>query len=1853
MVEADVGPLQRGLMRAQALNQQAERSATRMGGAYDAAGRRISATGVIAQKAAGGLRVLERATTLAGKAAAVGLAGGVAYAIKKAADFEQQMSRLKAATEANRREMVLFRAQALKAGAATKYSALEAAKAQTELAKGGLSVKRIMGGGLKAALALAAAGEMDLADASKTTVNAMKLFGLRGRDSMKVADALATAANRTTADVSDFALALKQGGSVAKLAGLSFNDTVVALEALAEAGIKGSDAGTSLKSFFVNIGTPSMKAANAMDALGMSIFDSQGKLKSLPGIAANLRHAFGDLTKEEFLNSAGVIAGSDAVRTLYSIYDAGPQKLRRLAKATEEQGTAAKNAKTKQDNLKGATENLHGSIETLAITSGTKLLPALTDGAKVLTRWVNDVNKIAQRDDLDLGQKIKLSMDAAEKELGPSLDKIGKLIQSADLPEKLAAGLSKAVPFIAEQAAKAAPRAAHAFFEAWRDSNIWAKLVIGGWLLHKLGGLSAFRALGMKAGGAVSTGMAGGIAAGAPAIAASTRTSYLAAAGAATGTGKGTPFDPSMWRQYGTRPTKKIGGAVPGAAGRATPEQFGAAYPGGRFAMPESQLGEKAYGSKRLTQSIRGAASQAAPGVRAVGKGVLGVALFSGIADAATSSRLNLGERVQRAASTTTLGLIPDARDIDERMSTIVERIKTWRGKALALNNGDPNTSLIRQSDLDDFSTKEKAMLSKLASLQNAANEFNSKFHIRLDAEQINPKLREVETGFDRFRNHTTAGVEDVQRQVARNSKLIAQSLGKNTADGRAAARKNLTLAVQDIQNLVHSGIVTTKNGAAAIRKLMVQYLGSFGIKGSVAVNLVGAYSPSEIQNSLSGSTQGTGMRGVNAKPHGQARGGMVGFAKGGTVQFGTPGAAGRDNIPVNFGGQRIVVGAGEQGVVLTRHQQAGLNQMAATHGYRGLQGYLDTENKPNYMARGGTIPRQKVAGPGPIAAMSQRALDVVRAGAQRKVNKQKAKWEAAQAMAGGETSTTGLVSQVKRALAWARKHGWSGQVTSGFRSDAEQVRIWNSGVRPAAKPKALGGPGSNHSSGQAIDVSDWQAFAAAMASAPPNAKLLSLVDNDPVHFSVTGHARGGMLDHFARGGTVGKGRPKSKWGQGVDDKELKSVTAAIGRQMTALGAPGITPRIVVGELAGKNSYAEYWPDGIHVGEPMARALAKPGSRNHSAALKALVHEMVHARQRPGLNRNEREGGAEGWALNHSSQIFRKLGLNFSMFDDGTYLKERTWLAKHRDGKWINGGQFDYGTSVFATRAGRVAATKRGGGLGSLNQIFPEHGLNETAGKKFISFDGWRRIFEAKGASPADAYKFATIARGEGGGGRMGAYPGIRGDDPGGTKGWGGVQLTPETWDPNSTTYKLMMKLGGVAALRNPFVQAAVAMSLKDEGGWGNWNGTKYMSDAPAGTTSALTKGDRRWMKSGGMKAGAKPAPSGKVLAGYQRSYTQKSQRLAWVNEQLERPDLKKAKREKLTSERKNLKGDLRDLKGKLGELTPTKGRSGLSYEEQMSVVDRQLAKAETTTRKSDDVKVQSRRLELLRKRQVDKQKRLGKINQALKGKLPKGTRQRLLGERSGLMQELASIPGEANTSIQALMESGPAGQKAAKGFAKQFKLGLSGAPTAMDFAQSKLAQAGLTAGKDDDISALTEIRDLAQKQYDQAVKAGDPKDIADAAGSLQQATEDLAAAIPKVTDFMDADLIKAQVLTPNDLTDDKGVLTRQLDYWTGKFNEALQTADPFDDIEAGGHILELRDAIKGLDSTIDQAAKEKADLDKQMADNATRLIRLAETQGPAMTAAIGMMANGSIGGLSGLARLTPSFPGSRGLSRS
>lgn len=364
----------------------------------DSAGRSIDSLDEKSRRGAGGLQVLEKSMV------AVGIAGvaAFAFAINKAADFEASLSGIKAVSGATADQMELLRKKALKLGADTVFSAGDASLAMEELAKSGLKVDDILNGAADATVALAAAGQIDLPQAATIAANAMNQFGLSAAELPHVADLIAGAANASSIDVSDFGLSLAQAGAVANLTGLSFDDLALAVTAMGNAGIKGSDAGTSLKTFltglqpvtdkqrtlFFDLGLAIEGNATAMNTMGNSFFDGEGKVKSMSEISGTLATALAGMSEQQKIATLETLFGSDAIRAAAIIAETGAAGFDTLA-ASMGEVTAADVAATRLDNFKGSLEQLKGSLETAAITVGTMFLPALRDLADFGTTLIN------------------------------------------------------------------------------------------------------------------------------------------------------------------------------------------------------------------------------------------------------------------------------------------------------------------------------------------------------------------------------------------------------------------------------------------------------------------------------------------------------------------------------------------------------------------------------------------------------------------------------------------------------------------------------------------------------------------------------------------------------------------------------------------------------------------------------------------------------------------------------------------------------------------------------------------------------------------------------------------------------------------------------------------------------------------------------------------------------------------------------------------------------------------------------------------------------------------------------------------------------------------------------------------------------------------------------------------------------------------------------------------------------------------------------------------------------------------------------------------------------------------------
>lgn len=322
----------------------------------------------------------------------LGLVAVFAAAVYASSKFETAMSGVKAATGAAGKELNQLRQAAIEAGSSTQYSATQAAGAETELAKAGVSTSDVLGGALKGTLNLAAAGQLDVADSAVVAAKAMNAFGLQGADVGHIADVIAAAAGKSATDVHGMSLAFAQSALMAHQTGLSLEQTAGSLALFAQNGLVGSDAGTSLKTMLMRLTPQSAEAADMMNKLGFSAYDSSGNFVGLTETAARMKASFSKLTPEARNAAFATIFGSDATRAATIVYKSGAAGIDTWTKAANDSGYASRYAATQADNLSGDLHKLKSALETALIQSGSAANGVLRGMAKTLTdvvRWYN------------------------------------------------------------------------------------------------------------------------------------------------------------------------------------------------------------------------------------------------------------------------------------------------------------------------------------------------------------------------------------------------------------------------------------------------------------------------------------------------------------------------------------------------------------------------------------------------------------------------------------------------------------------------------------------------------------------------------------------------------------------------------------------------------------------------------------------------------------------------------------------------------------------------------------------------------------------------------------------------------------------------------------------------------------------------------------------------------------------------------------------------------------------------------------------------------------------------------------------------------------------------------------------------------------------------------------------------------------------------------------------------------------------------------------------------------------------------------------------------------------------------
>ena len=395
------------------LEEQANQSATAL--------QKISATGEKLQSV--GNTISGVGTKLLPVTGAVAAAGTAA--VKTAADFESGMSKVAAISGATGSDLDALSDKAREMGAKTKFSASEAASAMEYMAMAGWKTEDMLGG-IEGVMNLAAASGEDLATTSDIVTDALTAFGLTASDSGHFADVLAAASSNANTNVSMMGETFKYCAPIAGSLGFSVEDTAEAIGLMANAGIKSTQAGTSLRTIMTNLSSDFTIAGQNIGEVTIATTNADGSMRSLSDILADCRVAFAGLTESEQAAAAESLVGKNAMSGFLSLMNAGEGDINKLSTAIDNcDGTSQRMADTMNNNLEGQLTILKSALEELAISFGELLLPAVKNIVSFLQGFVDILNSMPE------GMKqaiVTIALVAAA--IGPVLIVVGKVISA-------------------------------------------------------------------------------------------------------------------------------------------------------------------------------------------------------------------------------------------------------------------------------------------------------------------------------------------------------------------------------------------------------------------------------------------------------------------------------------------------------------------------------------------------------------------------------------------------------------------------------------------------------------------------------------------------------------------------------------------------------------------------------------------------------------------------------------------------------------------------------------------------------------------------------------------------------------------------------------------------------------------------------------------------------------------------------------------------------------------------------------------------------------------------------------------------------------------------------------------------------------------------------------------------------------------------------------------------------------------------------------------------------------------------------------------------------------------------------
>lgn len=357
------------------------------------------------------------------KSLTVPLAGAGVAIIKTTADFESGMSEVGAISGATGEDLKKLSDKAKEMGAVTKFSASESAEALKYMAMAGWDTQKMLNG-LPGVMNLAAASGEELGLVSDIVTDALTAFGMKAEEAAHFADVLAKASSKSNTNVGLMGETFKYVAPVAGALGFTAEDTAIAIGLMANAGIKGSQAGTSLRAAITRLTKPTGQAAKLMEELGISITNQDGSMKSFKEIMDMLRESMGGLTKAQQAQVAATIFGQESMSGMLAVINASEEDYSKLAKEIyNADGAAQQMADTMNDNLSGQLTILGSTIEGIALQFGEIMLPAIkavVQGVQNFATWLNNTSETTKQ--------VIVVIAAVLAALGPLLLIGGKLI---------------------------------------------------------------------------------------------------------------------------------------------------------------------------------------------------------------------------------------------------------------------------------------------------------------------------------------------------------------------------------------------------------------------------------------------------------------------------------------------------------------------------------------------------------------------------------------------------------------------------------------------------------------------------------------------------------------------------------------------------------------------------------------------------------------------------------------------------------------------------------------------------------------------------------------------------------------------------------------------------------------------------------------------------------------------------------------------------------------------------------------------------------------------------------------------------------------------------------------------------------------------------------------------------------------------------------------------------------------------------------------------------------------------------------------------------------------------------------